>query len=156
MIRKITLADCQAVGSCHYHCWQETYRGLIADDYLDRMDEKKNMQRFENMFEKMGNYQYVVEVDQEIVGFFDVSPSRDAYAPYEVQGLYLRKAYHGKGYGREIMTAIRRICANEHFYLWCLKNNPTTGYYEHMGGQMIDRRIVSIGGQALEEVCYLF
>ena len=156
IIRKATLADARKMGSCHYYCWQETYRGLISDSYLDALDEQKNMERFEKMYSFMGECQYVLECDKVIIGLFDLSKSREAYAPIEIQGLYLRKAWHGQGLGRKIMEFIREECNNTQFYLWCLKNNPTCGYYEHMGGVIVDERIISVGGREEAEVCYLF
>lgn len=152
----MTFEDCWAGGSCHYQCWQETYRGLIDDNYLDRLDEIKNQKRFEKIFEMLGQYQYVVEVDGQVVVFFDISFSRETYTAFEVQSLYLRKAYHGKGYGRQIIAFFREYCGNDHFYLWCLQNNPSTVFYFHMGGKIIDARTIYIKNQKLDEVCYLF
>ncbi len=156
IIRRAELADAREMGSCHYHCWQETYRGLIADSYLDALDEQKNMERFESMYQLIGEYQYVLEYDGRIVGLFDMSKAREKYASIEVQGLYLRKAYHGQGFGRAIMDFIKSECNGLHFYLWCLGNNPTCGYYEHMGGVVVDKRMINVGGYEVEEVCYLF
>ena len=156
IIRKAQPSDAREMGSCHYHCWQETYRGLIADSYLDALDEQKNMDRFEEMYQLTGEYQFVLEYNDKIIGLFDISKARDGYAPIEVQGLYLRKAYHGQGFGGKIMAFIRSKCNNSNFYLWCLRNNPTCGYYEHMGGRVVDKRMISIGGREVEEVCYLF
>lgn len=155
-IRKAAISDASKIGSCHYHCWQETYRGLIADSYLDSMDESKNMERFEKMYPIVGQYQYVVESENQIIGFFDITKARENYAPFEVQGLYVRKVYHGQGYGRKIIEYIKEKCKGEHFYLWCLKSNPTCGFYEHMGGQVITQKKVSVGGREEGELCYLF
>lgn len=155
-VRKARLEDARGQGSCHYYCWQETYRGLISDEFLDHMSEEKNMARFEGFYHLVIGYQYVLEDNGKIVGFFDVSKSREDYAPFEVQGLYLRKAYQGKGYGKKMMEYIFSIVNGEHFYLWCLATNPTCGYYEHFGAKKVDTRIVAIGKEMYEEVCYLF
>lgn len=107
-IRKARREDARSIGACHYHCWQETYSGLISDEYLEAMNEAQNMERFEGLYLQTGRYQYVVLDGSQIVGFFDISPAREEYAPYEVQGLYLRKSYHGHGYGRTIMDHIKK------------------------------------------------
>ncbi|MBQ7920711.1 MAG: GNAT family N-acetyltransferase [Lachnospiraceae bacterium] len=156
VIRKAKPSDVKEMGSCHYHCWQETYRGLIADSYLDALDEQKNMDRFEKMYQLTGGYQYVLEYENRIIGLFDMSKAREDYAPMEIQGLYLRKSFHGQGLGQRIMTFIKSECNHSSFYLWCLRNNPTCGYYEHMGGVIVDKRMINIGGREEEEVCYLF
>lgn len=114
-IRKARREDARSIGACHYHCWQETYSGLISDEYLEAMNEAQNMERFEGLYLQTGRYQYVVLDGSQIVGFFDISPAREEYAPYEVQGLYLRKSYHGHGYGRTIMDHIKKNAVQPHF-----------------------------------------
>lgn len=94
-IRQAQLVDARYIGSCHYYCWQETYRGLISDTYLDQMQEEKNQARFEEILTRVGHDQYVVEEGNEVIGFFDISSPRETYAPFEVGGFYLRQAYHG-------------------------------------------------------------
>lgn len=152
-IRKALAKDLADIGSCHYYCWQETYRGLIDDIFLDGMSETKNRERFKAL---SAQYMYVLEEDEKIIGFFDVSLAQESFASYEVQGLYLRKAYHGMGYGRQIMDYIRTVCDGKNFYLWCLKTNPTVGYYQHMGGVKIASKAALIGRFNYEEECYLF
>lgn len=156
LIRKAEIQDARYIGSCHYHCWQETYRGLIGDGYLNAMDESKNKDRFERLFSRIGQYQYVVLEQGRVIGFFDISPGREHFAPYEIQGLYLRKAYHGRGYGRAILKFIKAACGAAPFYLWCLSTNPTCGYYMHMGGKEIARKSALIGDHEYEEICFLF
>ncbi len=156
IIMKATKDQARDMGSCHYFCWQETYRGLIDDAFLDNMNEEKNRTRFENnVWKYTGEYQYVMMEDDKIIGIFDISKARDNYAPYEVQGLYLRKVYQGNGYGREVMNFIKEK-TNGHFYLWCLNTNPTCGYYEHMGGKVVDSKEEMIGSRKEIEVCYLW
>lgn len=155
-IRKAENADARSVGACHYHCWQETYPGLISEEFLNSMDESKSMDRFEALFPKIAQFMYVILDGSYIVGFFDISPARDKYAPYEIRGLYLKKAYHGCGYGRAIMNYIRGKCGADQFYLWCLSTNPTCNYYTHMGGIEIARKKATIGDQEYEEICFLF
>lgn len=69
-IRKARREDARSIGACHYHCWQETYSGLISDEYLEAMNEAQNMERFEGLYLQTGRYQYVVLDGSQIVGFF--------------------------------------------------------------------------------------
>lgn len=68
-IRKARREDARSIGACHYHCWQETYSGLISDEYLEAMNEAQNMERFEGLYLQTGRYQYVVLDGSQIVGF---------------------------------------------------------------------------------------
>lgn len=155
LIRKAKVDDMTFIGSCHYHCWQETYRGLISDMYLDRLDEQQNILRFQKLWELIGDFQYIVEEEGIPIGFFDISNARDNYASFEVQGLYIRKQYHGKGYGRKIIEYIANY-VNGSFYLWCLSTNPTCSFYEHIGGKIVADKDVMIGGRLENETCFYF
>ena len=151
IIRACCKEDIKGIGTCHYHCWQETYRGLIRDAILDGMSEEKNILKKEKQFSMYGKYWHVVEENGEIIGFISLIPD-DVYAKHEVQALYLRKSYQKKGYGKKMMEYIKELFHHESFYLWCLKNNPTLSFYEHMGGVIIAQRKDEVG----EEVCFLF
>lgn len=155
-IRKAMKADARKMGACHYYCWQETYRGLVSDTYLNNMDKYKNMDRFEKLFDIIGEHQYVAEEQKQIIGFFDILKSNGEYAPFEVGALYLRKEYQGKGYGREIFDFIKKKTESSPFCLWCLSSNPACGFYLHMGGRQIDTKEEIIGDRTEIEVCYLF
>lgn len=155
LIRKAKQSDMYFIGSCHYHCWQETYRGLISDKYLDSMDEYVNINRFIGYWDIIGDHQYIIEEEGKPIGFFDISKAREDYAEYEIQGLYIRKAYHKKGYGRKIIEYIKSNI-NSPFYLWCLTTNPTCHFYEHMGAHKIATKEVMIGGKLENETCFLF
>ena len=154
-IRKATKEDAGFIGSCHYYCWQETYRGLINDDYLNQLDVQKNIEHFVNIWNIIGDYQYIIEENSNPIGFFDISKAREDYAEYEVQGLYIRKAYHKKGYGRQIIEFITDTI-KQPFYLWCLTSNPSCHFYEHIGASKIATKNVTIGGRLENESCYLF
>ena len=156
MIRKAQVADAPLVGACHYHCWQETYLGLINDDYLDRMNEESNRQRYMTMYEQFQPNWYVVEDEGEIIGFFDVSQPREAFGRYEVQSLYLRKKYQGQGIGRQMFEKICYLCQKNDFYLWCLDTNPTCDFYRHMGGEIVTTKEAMIGTQKIQEICFHF
>lgn len=155
IIRKARKEDMKFIGSCHYHCWLETYRGLISNEYLDQLNEQKNIARFERFWDMIGDFQYIVEEDGQPIGFFDISKARENFASFEVQGLYIRKAYHSKGYGRRIIDYIKTKI-NEPFYLWCLSTNPTCHFYEHMGGKIISQKEEKIGNHLETEICFYF
>ena len=155
-IDKAKRDDARKIGVCHYNCWQETYAGLIADEYLNGMDVAQNMERFEALYSQNGANEYVVRDGFEIVGFVVISPARDAYAPCEVRGLYLRKSCQGYGNGRVILEFDKEKCGGQQFYLWCLSTNAACGYYAHMGGREIARKHILIGEQEYEVICFLF
>ncbi|HOW38697.1 MAG TPA: GNAT family N-acetyltransferase, partial [Bacillota bacterium] len=72
LIRSATVADAQALGHVHHVAWQETYRGLMDNGYLQSRTEEKSVE----MFLKSGcSNTLVVESDGSIVGFAAYGPS---------------------------------------------------------------------------------
>lgn len=151
-IRKCGKKDARNVGIVHYRCWQETYRGIISDSFLDSMSEESDENKKEQYFAQYGKYWYVVEEESTIIGFISLIEGNNQYAKHEVEAIYLLKEHQKKGYGKKMFAFIKETFHNEPFYLWCLKNNPTLGFYEHMGGKIIDSKNEFVG----EEVCLLF
>jgi hypothetical protein len=39
-------------------------------------------------------------------------------------------------------------------YVWVLRENPSRGFYEHLGGTTLNACEIEIGGKSLEELSY--
>jgi hypothetical protein len=38
--------------------------------------------------------------------------------------------------------------------LWTLQANPSWLFYEHLGGKVVDKRIIDRGGKSLQQIAY--
>jgi ribosomal protein S18 acetylase RimI-like enzyme len=69
----------------------------------------------------------------------------------EISSFHLMPAYHRQGIGRDLMQATARNLRNQGFpsvYLWVIKQNPSCGFYERMGGQSLEyEKSYSIGNR---------
>jgi GNAT superfamily N-acetyltransferase len=75
----------------------------------------------------------------------------------ELYALYTLKSMQGTGAGRQLFDAARqslRACGINGMYLWVLADNPSAGFYRHMGGRAVMRKTIDIGGKPLEEIAY--
>ena len=123
--------------------WNETYKGLVPDDYLKNMKNTESertinaINRFRN-----GEKQLVLEIDNNIVGFIRYGKSDDQEFSNcgEIFAFYIINKYHGYGLGRKLFEKAVDILKEEGFdkmIIACLKGNPTSKFYEHMGGKYI-------------------
>ena len=123
--------------------WSETYRGLIDDNEIDKLPlteeerTKRAIERFRN-----GEKQFVLEIDNKIVGFsrYGKSEDTDFNNCGEIFAFYIIGKYHGLGLGRILFEVTRDELKNMGFdkmIIACLKGNPTNTFYRHMGGKYI-------------------
>jgi GNAT superfamily N-acetyltransferase len=144
-LREARRGDELAVAEVHVRSWQEAYRGLMPDKYLDELDPRDRATRY--TFEAAGPEApttVLAVADGEdgegpILGFMTICPSRDADAPGlgEVVSLYVDPDRYRGGVGRLLMADARRRMREAGFteaLLWVLAGNDrATRFYEREG-----------------------
>ncbi|KFZ26544.1 MAG: Mycothiol acetyltransferase [Candidatus Izimaplasma bacterium HR2] len=133
VIRKATITDAEGKGYVHYHSWNETYTGLIDQEYLDSRSLKKCIESAKNYPQNT----YVAIVDNKVIGFSCYLKARDEDLKDagEINAIYILKDYYGLGIGKRLMD----VCYNElseysMISLWVLKSNKhAIDFYEHLG-----------------------
>ena len=143
-IRKMTKEDCQAVSHVITIAWNETYRGIVPDDFLDNLylNEEERTNNSYNSFNEQDNHQYVLEVSNKVVGFMSVGQSAelDYRNCGEIQALYIINGYKGNGYGKKLIEAGISELKNMNFdkmIIGCLVGNPSNEFYKHIGGKYV-------------------
>ncbi len=133
VIRDAELKDAEGKGYVHYISWQETYTGLMNQEYLDKMSVEKCV----NIAKKYPENTLISEVDGTIVGFACYNKSRDtSFENYgEVIAIYVLKEYHKKGIGKMLMDAcIKKLSRYKGIVLWVLDSNKNAIiFYEKYG-----------------------
>lgn len=143
-LREARRGDELGVAEVHVRAWQEAYRGLIADEFLDALDPRDRATRY--AFEASGRTAptTLLAVEGEgdegaIAGFVTFGPSRDEDAPGrgEVHALYVDPDRYRGGVGRLLMAAARRRLREAGFteaILWVLRGNERAArFYEGEG-----------------------
>ena len=160
MVRPAAQADILGIARVHVSAWRETYAGLIPQEVLDNLsvDERAAMWR-RALSEGSATSLLVCEHEGEVVGFTAVGPEREKHVRYtgELYAIYLLAAFHGRGYGGALFRgAVRSLEAAGHnaMRLWVLEDNPTRGFYEHLGGELHGRKTITMMGATLTEVAY--
>ena len=122
--------------------WRDAYRGLVPDDYLDRLsvDERERTRR-EHLEDPSSDWGTLVADDGgRVVGFSTYGPSRDddaTAATGEVPAIYLDPDVVGTGVGRELLaeTIVElRAAGFTRASLWVLEGNDRARrFYEKAG-----------------------
>jgi GNAT superfamily N-acetyltransferase len=165
IIREATVSDAGALARVHVRSWQEAYRGLVPQEYLDGMDPARRLPRWQEMLADDDIGLTLVAEDERdgVVGFIRLSPSRDTDVDPsevgEVQAVYLLAGYWGRGVGRSLMDAgVRRLVAAgfRELTLWVLATNERARRFYEAAGWRADGSAKSDDsrGFALDEVRY--
>lgn len=143
--------------------WNETYKGIFDDDFLDNMKNTvyERIKIIKENFSEKDSYSYVLVDKNRLVGYTSVDKSRDEDYPEagELSSLYLLKEYHGNGYGKMLYEfSLNKIkdLGYKNFIVGCLDKNPTNEFYKKMGGKLYKQKLKKIGNKEYIENYYLF
>ncbi|HEY1853920.1 MAG TPA: GNAT family N-acetyltransferase [Solirubrobacterales bacterium] len=129
-VRDAIPADALAVAGVHVRSWQVAYRGLIADEFLDRLRPEERAATYRLGAEGPGAPQTVVAAgdDGEIWGFATIGPCRDedAAGAGELMALYVDPPRWRTGTGRLLLDHATDRLRDRGFgqaVLWVLRGN---------------------------------
>ena len=144
LIRRKEQKDCEGVAHVVTVAWNETYKGIVPDYFLEELknNEHGRAERAHERFDKENRYQFVLEIDNEIVGFVNFGISEDEQFENcgEIFALYIIKKYKGNGFGKKLVEeAIKELkeLGCDKMIIACLKGNPSNEFYKHIGGKYI-------------------
>lgn len=148
IIRPATKEDIRDVTKLVAITWNETYKGLVSDEYLKSLYNNEE-ERYQRHLKKFINNEYqelVLEIDGSIVGFLRYAKSNDTMYDNlgEIYAFYIINKYHGLGLGRKLFeegVAKLKEMGYDKMIIACLKDNPTNEFYKHMGGTYLKEGI---------------
>ncbi len=99
----------------------------------------------------------VAEIDGRVVGFVWCGLT-DAAGEGQIKGLYVLPTLHGQGIGRELLAhaveGLEEDTAVTSLTIGCVKENPSCGFYRHLGGVEALRRPTTVDGYQTEEIFF--
>ncbi len=131
--------DEELCGRGYVHCtaWQEAYRGIVSDRYLDSMTVEATTARARRFPENT----LVAKDGEKVVGFAVYGASRDEDLPGagEVVAIYVLSAYYGRGIGYRLMNeAFSRLREYDAVLVWVLEKNDRAIRFYHRYGFEFD------------------
>lgn len=157
-VEKIKKEDCKELAEFITKTWNETYRGIVNDKFLDRLKttESERCNKFIENFDEKNNMQYIIKRDSEIIGFSKLSKGSDK-KNIELQSLYVLKQYQNKGIGKELIEKAfdeAKKLGYKKVIIGCLENNKANEFYKKMGCKFIEKRDFNLPNQILHENVY--
>ncbi|MDD3383712.1 MAG: GNAT family N-acetyltransferase [Bacilli bacterium] len=133
VIRDALENDIEGKAFVHYTSWQEAYKEIIPQSFLDRMSLARCVEIAKNHPENT----IIAEVDGKIVGFACYMVSRDIDLPTagEINAIYVLKEFYRQKIGSKLIEACeRKFTGHNTFFLWVLaKNNSAIDFYKKKG-----------------------
>jgi ribosomal protein S18 acetylase RimI-like enzyme len=158
LIRRATADDAAAIARVKILGWQTTYRGIVADEFLDGMSYEQHTAQWTEALKRPEIITLAAE-DNEVVGFAASGPRQTGPTDYqgELYAIYVLNESRGQGLGKRLfhLTAGRLAEAGKNSMLvWVLADNRYRAFYEALGGKRIGEQPIEIGQQTMLEVAY--
>ena len=175
-IRPATVGDADAIARVHGQSWDESYRGLLPDEIIDRQmaptgflaSWRARLENFDPTEPTVGHV-FVATVAAEqapetggLIGFVAAGTSRDEGNGClgEIRALYLLQAFQRHGIGKALWNAGVEDLASRGLlpgHVVTLVENPTVKFYERMGAvEFVRTTCRHSWAQHLEEVSLRF
>lgn len=163
MIRYLTKEDIPQYQKLITTVWQETYPGIVNQQFLDNLShtEQQRIELNNMMYDENNKDTLVLEIDKNLIGFVRYGSSEDMLYPNtgEIFALYILSKYQGQGYGKKLVQkAVEELIKLKHtnMVIGCIKENPSNEFYKHLGGIQKSQRLIQKTGDNLVENIYYF
>jgi GNAT superfamily N-acetyltransferase len=162
-VREAVAEDAEGIARVHTDSWQTSYRGILPDTVLDRIDVGQRVESRRKILRDRSVFQLVAYdvTHGDIVGLCDAGASR-RHVPYagEVYAIYLAHRAKRHGIGQTMFERVRAwLSANDmsSMIVWVLENNHhARRFYEAMGGRSGSRLQSRVGGYPVVELSYVW
>ena len=163
MIRYLTKEDIPQYQRLITKVWQETYPGIVNQEFLDNLSktESERIELNNMIYDDNVKDTLVLEIDNELVGF--IRYGGVDYNNYlntgEIFALYLMSKYKGQGYGKKLVQSAVKELINlgySNMIIGCISKNPSNEFYKYIGGIKVGERPFNKTGDDLYENIYYF
>ena len=148
LIRRATIDDVVQISNLYVMSLKNGFKGIFNEGYLSRMTPESKYGQWKRNIENPNNLVFVLENNGEImgiiVGAFDGEGGETSNRA-NILAVYINPNYKRMGYGKKLVAALfdefkkRNItkCVAKVF-----KSNHDRGFFEHVGGVLVDERPV--------------
>jgi len=157
--------DAAGISAAHARAWNETYRGMMPDAFLDAFVNEPRLDawRARLMQPAARTATWVaVNADDTVLGFATSGPAREVALTTdgEIYAINLVMQATRHGLGTRLMQAMADMLIENAFDsagLWVLERNVgARWFYERLGGTIAARHERDFGGTTLVELGYVW
>lgn len=159
MFRDCTAEDAGLVSHIYATSWRKSYRGIIADHYLDRLPDDYWVTPVRSWLISGQMSGKLIYHEKQPVGACLYGTGRDeAYQDWgEIVSLYVLPDQAGQGYGSTLMeTCLDDMRADgfRRFYVWVIdQNEPAKAFYLKHGFHFTSDKVAyAIGGETVQDL----
>ncbi len=165
LIRPAGADDVEAIARVHIQSWHETYPGIMPERKIASLNMDGCRRNWENAL-AAGSHVLVVIAGGEVVGFVsggknrkneDCETGMGDSCEAELAAMYMLRAFHGRGIGRMMFDRFTDRMQREGYrsmVIWVAEKNPTVHFYERMGGEKVDRKILMVFDEPVPVIAY--
>jgi len=163
IIRRAILEDAKGIAEVHVKSWQETYKGIVDQEYLDNLKVEDRFRMWEAGLSVKNHSEpvYVAENRQgEIIGFasFGAERSKRFAADGELYAIYLLEKYKGSKIGTALFAAGVKDFLSHYssILVWVLAENKSRLFYEKFVPEKAGEEEITIAGKKHKEIAYVW
>ncbi len=162
IIRRALAEDAHGIAAVHVSAWQDAYRGIVPQSYLDELAVADRERRWVDILERNSS-ETLVAAEDHIIGFVSHGKSRHESAAEdvgEIYALYVASSHWSMGVGQLLCEAalarLRALSFIEATVCVLAANERAIRFYERIGfaRSRHAETIIEIGGKRLPEVRY--
>ncbi len=159
-IRQANPEDAPRIAWVHLQSWKTTYQGIIPQPYIDGLQMDDGIRNWqERLTQADGPFVIVAEDEAGIFGFAAGGAIMHPVDGFDggLGAIYLIATHQKRGAGAALTRRIAGALVERGFrgmVVWVLRDNPSRGFYERMGGVQVAEQGIEIGGVTLPEVAY--
>lgn len=152
IIRKNELKDQEQMARIKVDGWKTAYDKLIASQYLNSLDYKRQTERYISSFEEYKDLVFVAVKGEEVLGYSCFSlTDRDNFFDSELVSLYIKPTETRKGIGESLVKETAKELVSKgknNMIVWCLSDNINAlNFYKKLGGKKVKEKKTQIGSE---------
>jgi L-amino acid N-acyltransferase YncA len=161
-IRNAEFNDCNDLGLTIVTASLATFLGRIPEQCLDfswtPAVSAANWRRGFHEISQSDRHFFVFEVNSKVIGYLLASPGAfsDGYQ-WSVDELYVLPSHQSSGVGRALLSRLARELLRSgitSLEIGCVKENPSCGFYLHLGGNRLGTRAANVDAYKTEEILF--
>ncbi|MFK7907589.1 MAG: N-acetyltransferase family protein [Chitinophagales bacterium] len=148
-IRIATVEDVSTIAQLHAKSWQQHYRGILSDDYLNHQVEEERLQVWTKRFEEARPNQHILlaELNGQACGFACVVGNEDPHFGSLLDNIHVSTRLQGQGIGTILLKAAAKWSfenfPDKRFYLLVYQQNgKALQFYQNLGGVIAARSLM--------------
>lgn len=142
--RSAVKSDYRVIAELHAKSWQQNYRGIFSDHFLDNEVLNDRLAVWKDRLENPKDNQFiqVVEIENSFVAFVCGNIDDDSEYGTLIDNLHVDSKFIGQRIGEKLMINAARFLEEKNkasMYLWVLTSNAKAiQFYERIGGKSME------------------